>query len=290
MNNTDKCNDSLCYFSNILASVNRNFRIYLTPLLLILGLFGHLSSIKIFIQRKDLIGTCRIYYLSVSIGEIGYFIFVGIPRWTGFGLFYITNGLTSFWPEKISVVTCRIFSYGWYISIFFLTWAIIIYTLESVVVISFPFFLGKELRSSNAKKICFGLLIFDVIAMSPVFYSEIFLLIGGDLPIPQKLCFANVARAKIIPQIWYHIMVTTLLNLLPSILLIILSFLLFIQVKKIARQRLDLMPLTKLRQTEVKSTLDLLFFSMLIIAFFFPTYSWSLNSYFKDGMMEGNSV
>ena len=290
MNNTDNCNDSLCYFSNILASVNRNFRIYLTPLLLILGLFGHLSSIKIFIQGKDLIGTSRIYYLCVTIGEIGYLIFVGIPRWTGFGLLYITNGLTSFWPEKISVVTCRVFSYGWYISIFFLTWAIIIYKLESVVAISFPFFLAKEFRSSNAKKICLGLLIFDVIAMSPIFYSEIFILSGGDLEIPQRLCLTNVASAKIIPQIWYHIMVTTLVHLLPLVLLIIFSVILLIQLKKIARKRLDLIPVTKLRQKDVKGTLSLLFFLMLIIAFFFPTYSWSLYTYLKEGMMQGNCV
>ena len=159
------CLDSACnvpfIFYSIIEILNRNIRMYISPILIIMGVFGHMASCTIFILRQDISGTCRVYYLCLSIGELRYFIFSAIPRWTGDGLYFISNGFLYFWPERNSILLCRIFKYCRFVSTFIAIWSLVIYSIERVLAIRFPFLRTNYIRPSKAKKVCLILLIFD---------------------------------------------------------------------------------------------------------------------------------
>jgi len=124
----------VCQFSPLISP----FRALVLPLLIICGIFGNFISIKIFLQEKIIKGTCRIYYLSIAIADLFSIISFAIPEWTGDGLKWFTNGEVQFWPERLSVYSCRLFRYIWHSSWAISYWIMLVYSIERLVVISFP--------------------------------------------------------------------------------------------------------------------------------------------------------
>ena len=123
--------------SDLVDKLHLTIVVYFSQLLIVIGIFGNFISIIIFLKIRDISGCSRIYYLLLSIADLGIVIIFGTPRWTGSGLFYLSNGTIFIWQEKSSTVICRLCRYVWHTLLFISISCLIGLTIENILAARF---------------------------------------------------------------------------------------------------------------------------------------------------------
>ena len=265
----------------IMVKINKGYRMFLLPILLILGIIGQLVSIKIFISLKEWKSTCKIYYSSMALADLVYLIGFGIPEWTGEGLDMITGGALKFNPENLYEESCRTFRYLWHSSWFISNWLLVVYSVERVIVISYPLFRIRFINIKSAKITCSIVAITGIVAFLPVLLTEIYLFYLNE--ISEGYCVFNTAAFQdVLLDIWIALFPSFLTMFIPPGLLVVINLILLIKLKSQSDQRRKLAHkpscCKNVRQSaqnfEIKAAKDLAVISFVTLTIASQTLLW----------------
>ncbi len=279
-----------CWMSPIL----KYYRTFIYPIITILGIFGNIMAFKIFLKRTEIKGTCRIYYFWLAVADLVYLISFAIPEWTSDGLNHLTNGAVQFWPDRLSNVSCKLFRFFMHSSWFMSNWIMVIYSIERVLAISYPFLRTSLIKPSVAKKICFVIIIFTILMFSLIFYTSAYVLLRPDHPnFSYRECFVDYDKLSWIGYIWFLSMAGIFTMFLPPILVMIINSILLKKLKELSENRSHLTNQRNDRSSaEVKNAKTLLLLAGLMLIFTLPTLSWAAYVYIDNevGMQIANEL
>ena len=250
------------------------------PLLIIIGIFGQIISIKVFLRAAHWKATCKIYYSTMAIVDLVYLISFGIPEWTGEGLDFVTAGALKFKPENYHVITCRCFRFAWHASSFASYWTLVFFSIERIIAISNPFLALNLITIRNAKKVCTAIILFAVLCFSPVIYADVYTLLWAemDIAIEERYCFPTNEG---LGQIYLFATTLGLTIIVPPIILVITSIVLIQKLSTISKERTRLSVNRQIpgktqsaKSQEVKNAEDLLIISIITLVVALPTIFW----------------
>ena len=256
--------------------ISRYYRSFIFPIIVILGVFGNIMAIKIFILRTEIKGTCRIYYLYLAIADLVYLLNFGMPEFISNGLDHLSHGSMQFWPDKLSEASCKLIRFFMHSSWFMSCWILVIYSFERVLAISYPFMRVSFINCSTAKKICFGIIVVTIGIFSPIIYTNIYVLTNANnVNFAWRTCFVDYNQLSAIGFIWIASLSILFTILVPPILVLIANSILLVKLNLLAKERHRLMHgRNENSRIEVKNAKDLVLLSILMLVFNLPTLSW----------------
>ena len=149
------------------------YRMYAYPIIVIVGFFGQLISIKIFLSAKNWEATCKIYYLTMAFADLAFLVTVGVPSITALTFKYWTGNIEyAFEPDNYSHLTCKLFALSAHVSAFVSYWTLNAYALERLLVIWSPLIRIRYINMKNAKFICLAISIFAFCLFSPILFTN----------------------------------------------------------------------------------------------------------------------
>ena len=257
--------------------INRAYRIAIYPILLVVGIFGQLITIKIFISLKNWKSTCRIYFSTMAVSDLVYILGFAITEWTGEGLDYITNGALRFKPENFSSLSCKLMRYIWHSSVFVSYWTLVAYSVERVLAIWYPLLTIKWISTRTAKIICAIICIIGALLYSP-FISAFYKLFGEDRDfIDKRWCYLAVHDLPLALLIFVAALGLLASIILPPTSLLITNLLLIRKLISHSKEQVKL-KIQKVRGkrqiSQIKSAKDLVVLSFITTVIAFPTFSW----------------
>ena len=240
-------------------------RNYLEPPIFLFGLFGNLVSIIIFLKRKDIPGTSRIFYLAIAYSDLVYIITIYLANWTGDNLAKFTNGLILFWPTRIHNFSCRTIRYAWHSSIFLSNWTLAIFSIERLIAITYPF-RSRLFTIKTRIKTCSALFIIGLILFSPVLFTDLYRVKNPHLPLQSRMCDLNINDVSFYLALWFVFMTTFQTGILSPTVVIIANAKLWFKLKDVFENRNVLVPgrVKLLSNSEIKSAKDLLILAIVL--------------------------
>ena len=182
-------------------------------------------------------------------------------------------------PENLSPLICKLFRFAWQSSSFISIWTLIAYSIERIIVISYPFLRRRVISIRNAKFVCFSVVIVGILGYSPIFFTGIYILRDSEGPINERYCYFNTEIDPLV-IIWFLIQSFLLTVIVPPLALIVTNVVLLNRLITIARSRRMyslIHPIGRGRSSnyqELKAAKDLLILSIITLLISWPTLTW----------------
>ena len=260
---------------SILSQFDIFYWMAVLPIMILLGIFGQLITIKILLTIKEWNATCKAYYLTLAIADLVYLLVFGIPS--------ITDRAVDIWTEKrelrfqphnISHLTCKLMAYSIHVSAFISYWSLIAYALERLIAIWNPFLRAQYIHLQNAKKVCISITIFAFVAFSPILFANPYKLRNEDAIIYDRWCYLNINNEPLFVQVWYTVSVVILTGVATGGLVTVNATLLF-KLRSCSKTSNLMKKAKKSNQNpEIKSAKDILILASITLAFALPLISW----------------
>ena len=131
--------------------VGRDIYAYVTPVIIVIGIFGNIVSVKVFTSKVMRRLSSSYYLVTLSISDLivllTYVLFDwlnrGLPRWPGNRRYHVTN---------INGV-CHFFLYVSYMFRFISVWLVVVFTAERFIAVCRPSQRKRLCTKAFAKKV-----------------------------------------------------------------------------------------------------------------------------------------
>ena len=265
-------------FSDILAGepitkapitqAGNDFYSYFTPFILIIGLFGNLLSLSVFLSKNMRKMSASIYLASLSTADISTLLFYVFIEWLRRGLIHISPG------SKIELLEfdgiCQTLLYLSYISRMMSAWIIVLFTIERYMGVCHPF----KRHSSSQKGTIRILVALLLICCALVLYKPI---LSGSRTIGNRTACASkpesIFTSYILDSV-YAIIIT----FIPFLIISVLNSLIIRKLVKRHKGYKENQLITEENTIRLEFTVILLAISFFFIAFNLPFFIvWSRN-------------
>ena len=263
-------------FKDRLKQVERVYRMYAYPIVVIVGFFGQVITIKIFLSAKDWEATCKIYYLTMAFADLAFLLTVGVPSISTLTIQYWTGKLEyTFEPDNYSHLTCKLFTFAAHVSAFISYWTLNAYALERLLAIWYPFFRIRYINLRNAKLICLAISIFAFYLFAPILFTNTYNLLYPSQIIYYRYCGLHVQNEPLIVKIWYTIAVLVFSFICGPVALIGTNSLLLYKLRNLLKTRAGLAKSKKDQSNpEVEGAKTILIISIITLALCSPLLIW----------------
>ena len=266
MNTTKSYNATSQQQLNLLEILINYIVSFYVPFVSVVGIMGNILILIIMGQEKIQIAkSARVYYIIISVGDLGSLIFFYCRYFLSVGLWFLTSG--NFHITTYSIVLCKIWMALYYFFFIVSMYTLIAFSIERNFALYFPM---QHRASMNTAMqfiillICVGipsafLLPTAVGAVGVVFAQNAYLPIcGGDPKSPFFTLFAFTS--------------TVFAFELPEISTAILIISIILKMNKIRTERQKLAQgSTLLSSAEVRTIMTLLSVALINVIIFLPT-------------------
>jgi hypothetical protein len=163
LNNTQITNaaDSDAY---LLQKISVFMEGYIIPAIMILGVFGNILSLVVFIRTRRRADAPVQYLGLLAVSDSGVILTLGLAHWLYYGLSYVTGGVTSFNIMTVSSFTCGFGGFAIHASECTSAWVITAFSIERAYVVWYP--LKRASITSRKRTILIVILCFLVYVFS----------------------------------------------------------------------------------------------------------------------------
>ena len=249
----------LCIFGNI------QFGIQLVgyPLLMIFGIPGQVLTIIVLFKLKNWKATCRIYYLTIAFADLFLLLNFPLSDWVYFLETMIRKDNKGFLLPSFSNLCCKIHVI-WKLSSWFVSsYALVIYALERLIVISYPF---AKIRMANLKGaiiICFTIAIVGFIIHVPFVLTDLYALKDNSVYIEKICALVEIDNATLMWGGWIALALTIFF---PPYFLSVLNVALLFKLRNYSKQRMKIVAsLNNQNNRQEKAAKDLVVISSVTI-------------------------
>ena len=203
------------FMKNIMSALN----IYLTPLIIGVGVLGNLASFLVFVATLLRRQSSSIYLACLAIADIGFLLalLVGWLSWLKLHLFHRYG-----WCQMVVYVT--------YVCSFLSVWSVVAFTIERYIVISYPFKRNTLCTARRAKMVVCSLTVFSLLGYS-------FALWSSGIVIFEETPYCVVLQ-KHQRFIFYVTYIDTFITLIiPSLIIIVLNTKIAVTIYKFSNRR-----------------------------------------------------
>lgn len=118
------------------TSAAQAFFTYFTPVIFMIGIFGNLLCLIVFMSKNMRKLSASIYLAALSTSDLMALIFYVLPEWLKHGLPSLPGHHTAIFLQQAG--TCQIMLYLQYISRFLSSWLVVFFTIERFIGVCFP--------------------------------------------------------------------------------------------------------------------------------------------------------
>ncbi len=260
--------------------VNWYYRGYFLPICICSGIPGNIMTIKILFKSKEWVTTWRIYYLTMALADLAYTLSFTVPEWTGEGFKQFSDGKFQIVPENLSLFSCRTFRFVWNVSWFISKWALTVYSLEKLYILTSPSLPNAFILVRNAKKISILIVGIGFSLFCPIFFSKIYIL-DESKPYNERYCYLNTHEINLALIGWLATTLFGLTIIIPPVLLIIINViicckLIYYSKDSVRSDTMLIRPEAFANPSEIKYAKDLLILSVITWILSFPTSIWAV--------------
>ena len=202
-------------FKDFLTGLN----IYLTPIIIIVGVFGNVLSFLVFVATHLRRQSSSVYLAGLAIADVSFLLslFIGWFSWLRIHLFHRN-------------VWCQVVVYVTYVGSFLSVWCVVCFTAERYIIVSYPF---KRQTLCTVKKARIVLISMSAFALTmysfPLWTSGI-------------IYHENLPYCTVLPKFTKAVFVLTTIDtfitlFLPSLIIIVLNIRITILVYKFSKKR-----------------------------------------------------
>ena len=275
-------------FARAVDWANHYGRMLLLPVLIVIGIYGALLTIKICIGLRKWESTCKMYFLTMSMGDLLFLLSFAVPSFTSMGIQYWTEGAFEFSPQLISSFYCKVIAYVVHVSAPIPYWVLVAYSIERLVSICFPFQRDRWITMKTAKCACISIISLAVIGYSPILFTDVYYLEREKHPIRNRECAFQPQNESVPIKIWFVVTTVFLSIICGPILLMLVNLLLFLKLRSFIKdsnhftfkpENVDAV----IPSSEIKNAKSVLILSIITVAMVLPMLSWGVYS-----IIEGN--
>lgn len=120
----------------ITMSSSQTFFTYFTPVIFLIGLFGNMLCLVVFMSKNMRKLSASIYLAALSISDLMALTFYVLPEWLKHGLASLPGHYSAIFLQQAG--TCQIMLYLQYIARFLSSWLVVFFTIERFIGVCFP--------------------------------------------------------------------------------------------------------------------------------------------------------
>jgi hypothetical protein len=151
---------------------------YVIVPILVVGVFGNVSTIYIFLKHKNWERGSIHYFFALAFSDLGCIVIYGTVEWMSEGLEFATGGTFYFDLINHSAASCKALRYLWNVCSFISAWLIVSVSAERFIATRFPLKCSKLLNTFRRK-----LVISTVIALGAILFTPISVFVYDVMPI-----------------------------------------------------------------------------------------------------------